>query len=141
MSFSSVSSGPAGQTTGLPVEAMFQQIMSAVQKSVRIVSHSTRCTSSLTLLCKHLEIAELRAECHELRQANASLERQLREGLQVRRRFHIDFDSAESMSVSLYRLLRSCAITSAWSCITGFLDLTWTPHVLVLIVNFVVHQW
>ena len=33
---------------------------------------------------QHLEIAELRSECHELRQANASLERMVREGL-VRR--------------------------------------------------------
>lgn len=33
---------------------------------------------------QHIEIAELRSECHELRQANASLERQIKEGLQVR---------------------------------------------------------
>ncbi|OCH92499.1 mannose-1-phosphate guanylyltransferase [Obba rivulosa] len=42
---------------------MFQQIMETVHKS-------------------HLEIAELRQECQELRQANASLERQVRDGLQ-----------------------------------------------------------
>ncbi|KAI0785741.1 mannose-1-phosphate guanylyltransferase [Abortiporus biennis] len=47
----------------LPVEFMFKQIMDAVHKS-------------------HIEIAELRSECHELRQANASLERQVKEGLQ-----------------------------------------------------------
>ncbi|KAH9832272.1 mannose-1-phosphate guanylyltransferase [Rhodofomes roseus] len=53
---------PAGQANGVPVELMFKQIMEAVHNS-------------------HLEIAELRSECHELRQANASLERMLREGL------------------------------------------------------------
>ncbi|THH14805.1 hypothetical protein EW146_g5584 [Bondarzewia mesenterica] len=50
-----------GVTPG--VEAMFKQIMDAVQKS-------------------HTEMAELRHECTELRHANASLERQIREGLQ-----------------------------------------------------------
>ncbi|TFK53854.1 hypothetical protein OE88DRAFT_1642537 [Heliocybe sulcata] len=52
-----------GASNGLGVEAMFQQIMEAVQKS-------------------HYEIAELRHECAELKQANATLERQLRENLQ-----------------------------------------------------------
>ncbi|KAG6866678.1 hypothetical protein C0991_000788 [Blastosporella zonata] len=46
------------------VEGMFQQILQAVQKS-------------------HIEIADLRQECAELRLANGSLERQIREGLQV----------------------------------------------------------
>ncbi|KAF8973197.1 mannose-1-phosphate guanylyltransferase [Flammula alnicola] len=45
------------------IEAMFQQIMHAVHKS-------------------HRDISELRQECAELRMANASLERQVREGLQ-----------------------------------------------------------
>lgn len=45
------------------VETMFEQILQAVQKS-------------------HLETAELRQECAELRLANASLERQIRDGLQ-----------------------------------------------------------
>ncbi|KAG2128522.1 nucleotide-diphospho-sugar transferase [Suillus bovinus] len=47
----------------LPVEYMFSQIMSAVQKS-------------------HVEISDLRQECADLRLANASLERQIREGFQ-----------------------------------------------------------
>ncbi|CAL1705468.1 unnamed protein product [Somion occarium] len=51
------------QGNGVAVDFMFKQILDAVQKS-------------------HLEIAELRAETHELRQANASLERQIRDGLQ-----------------------------------------------------------
>lgn len=58
---------PAGQDVpalnGLPVEVMFAQIMQAVQKS-------------------HRDISELRQECSELRLANTSLERQVREGLQ-----------------------------------------------------------
>ncbi|KAG6821011.1 hypothetical protein H0H93_007901 [Arthromyces matolae] len=45
------------------VENMFQQILQAVQKS-------------------HVEIADLRQECAELRSANTNLERQIREGLQ-----------------------------------------------------------
>jgi len=45
------------------VESMFKQIMDVVQKS-------------------HLEIADLRNECAELRQANTSLERQVRESFQ-----------------------------------------------------------
>ncbi|KDQ49383.1 hypothetical protein JAAARDRAFT_165670 [Jaapia argillacea MUCL 33604] len=49
--------------TGLGVEAMFQQIMEAVQRS-------------------HVEIADLRQECADLRHSNACLERQVREGLQ-----------------------------------------------------------
>ncbi|KAM5530537.1 hypothetical protein V8D89_015814, partial [Ganoderma adspersum] len=53
---------PAQAGPGAPIEAMFKQILDAVHKS-------------------QLEIAELRSECHELRQANASLERQVREGL------------------------------------------------------------
>ncbi|CCL99851.1 uncharacterized protein FIBRA_01875 [Fibroporia radiculosa] len=53
----------AAQANGLPIEMMFKQIMDAVHNS-------------------HLEIAELRSECHELRQANASLERLVREGIQ-----------------------------------------------------------
>ncbi|TFL01631.1 nucleotide-diphospho-sugar transferase [Pterulicium gracile] len=44
------------------VQGMFQQILDAVSKS-------------------HSEIAELRQECSDLRQANTSLERQVREGL------------------------------------------------------------
>lgn len=62
-------SHPAGQAN-VPagVEGMFQQILQAVQKS-------------------HIEIADLRQECVELRLANASLERQIREGLQYN--FHI----------------------------------------------------
>lgn len=32
---------------------------------------------------QHVEIAELRQECQDLRHANSSLERQVREGLQV----------------------------------------------------------
>ncbi|CDO69180.1 hypothetical protein BN946_scf185042.g82 [Trametes cinnabarina] len=54
---------PAQAAGGLPIELMFRQIMDAVHKS-------------------QMEIAELRSECHELRQANASLERQVREGIQ-----------------------------------------------------------
>ncbi|KAH9941028.1 mannose-1-phosphate guanylyltransferase [Amylocystis lapponica] len=53
----------AAHGNGAPVEVMFKQIMDAVQNS-------------------HMELAELRAECHELRQANASLERLVRDGLQ-----------------------------------------------------------
>ncbi|PPQ93662.1 hypothetical protein CVT25_012721 [Psilocybe cyanescens] len=45
------------------IEAMFKKIMDAVHKS-------------------HHDISELRHECAELRMANASLERQVREGLQ-----------------------------------------------------------
>ncbi|EKM53708.1 uncharacterized protein PHACADRAFT_260195 [Phanerochaete carnosa HHB-10118-sp] len=45
------------------IELMFKQIMEVVHKS-------------------QLEIAELRSETHELRQANASLERQIKEGIQ-----------------------------------------------------------
>ncbi|KAF8893910.1 nucleotide-diphospho-sugar transferase [Infundibulicybe gibba] len=58
-------SGPAGQATidSNVVQGMFHQIMGAVQKS-------------------HIEIADLRQECAELRLANASLERQVRDGLQ-----------------------------------------------------------
>ncbi|KAG6920054.1 hypothetical protein DXG01_010122 [Tephrocybe rancida] len=60
---------PAGQATApVGVEGMFQQILQAVQKS-------------------HIEIADLRQECAELRLANASLERQIREGLQYN--FHM----------------------------------------------------
>jgi len=55
-------SPPAEQVSG--VEAMFDQILQAVQKS-------------------HIEISDLRQECVELRLANASLERQIRDGLQV----------------------------------------------------------
>ncbi|KAF9467320.1 mannose-1-phosphate guanylyltransferase [Collybia nuda] len=59
-----LTSQPAGQVTSQPsVEGMFQQILQAVQKS-------------------HIEIADLRQECAELRLANASLERQIRDGLQ-----------------------------------------------------------
>ncbi|KAH9929556.1 mannose-1-phosphate guanylyltransferase [Epithele typhae] len=47
---------------GPAVDIMFRQILEAVHKS-------------------SLEIAELRSECHELRQSNASLERQVKEGL------------------------------------------------------------
>jgi len=64
---SSLKSVPnVSQPSPLPtnnVEAMFQQIMHAVNKS-------------------HREISELKQECVELRLANASLERQVREGLQ-----------------------------------------------------------
>ncbi|KIJ67495.1 hypothetical protein HYDPIDRAFT_25943 [Hydnomerulius pinastri MD-312] len=52
-----------GSNNGLSVETMFSQILGAVQKS-------------------QVEISELRQECADLRQANASLERQVREGLQ-----------------------------------------------------------
>ncbi|TEB37463.1 mannose-1-phosphate guanylyltransferase [Coprinellus micaceus] len=55
--------GNGSASSGLPVEAMFQQIMQAVQLS-------------------HRQISELKQECTELRLANASLERQVREGLQ-----------------------------------------------------------
>lgn len=55
-------------TTG-GVESMFQQILQAVNKS-------------------QLEIADLRQECADLRQANTTLERQVREGL-VRKSSHI----------------------------------------------------
>ncbi|KAH7915171.1 nucleotide-diphospho-sugar transferase [Hygrophoropsis aurantiaca] len=58
---------PAGQANSAPntlgVEYMFSQIMEAVQKS-------------------QVEISDLRQECADLRMANASLERQVREGLQ-----------------------------------------------------------
>ncbi|KAH8103449.1 mannose-1-phosphate guanylyltransferase [Cristinia sonorae] len=54
------SSAPPAQGSNVGVEFMFKQIMDAVQQS-------------------HMELAELRQECHELRQANASLERQIRE--------------------------------------------------------------
>lgn len=50
------------QQHSLSVEAMFSQIMTAVQKS-------------------SAEVAELRHECAELRMANAALEKQVREGL------------------------------------------------------------
>lgn len=64
MSLPAVSTKPAAQANanGLPIEYMFKQIMDSVHKS-------------------HLEIAELRSECHELRQANASLERMVRDGI------------------------------------------------------------
>lgn len=57
---------PLGSSTqsASSVETMFAQILGAVQKS-------------------QTEIAELRQECAELRQANASLERQVREGMQI----------------------------------------------------------
>ncbi|PPQ95724.1 hypothetical protein CVT26_008367 [Gymnopilus dilepis] len=57
---SSQASAPADMKT---IEAMFQQIMLAVHKS-------------------NQDISELRQECAELRMANASLERQVRDGLQ-----------------------------------------------------------
>ncbi|KAG1864397.1 nucleotide-diphospho-sugar transferase [Suillus subluteus] len=68
MSFSFGSAAPpAGQVSssdnGLSVEFMFSQIMGAVQKS-------------------QVEISDLRQECADLRLANASLERQIREGFQ-----------------------------------------------------------
>ncbi|PCH43549.1 mannose-1-phosphate guanylyltransferase [Wolfiporia cocos MD-104 SS10] len=63
MSSNALSLKPAAQAGGVPVELMFNQILEAVHKS-------------------HSEIAELRAECHELRQANATLERLMREGMQ-----------------------------------------------------------
>ncbi|KAF8840237.1 nucleotide-diphospho-sugar transferase [Paxillus ammoniavirescens] len=50
-------------TNGLSVETMFAQILGAVQKS-------------------QVEISDLRQECADLRLANASLERQIREGFQ-----------------------------------------------------------
>ncbi|KAH9027693.1 nucleotide-diphospho-sugar transferase [Lactarius pseudohatsudake] len=56
------SSEPASGPNALSVEAMFSQIMDVVLKS-------------------RAEIAELRHECTELRQANLSLERQVREGI------------------------------------------------------------
>ncbi|KAI0090794.1 mannose-1-phosphate guanylyltransferase [Irpex rosettiformis] len=52
------------QASALGIEAMFSQIMETLHKS-------------------QVEIAELRSETHELRQANASLERQVKEGLQL----------------------------------------------------------
>ncbi|TRM61450.1 nucleotide-diphospho-sugar transferase [Schizophyllum amplum] len=57
--------------SGLGVEGMFQQIMQAVQKS-------------------NAEISDLKNECAELRLANASLERQIREGTQVHAQRHSD---------------------------------------------------
>ncbi|RDB24777.1 Mannose-1-phosphate guanylyltransferase [Hypsizygus marmoreus] len=60
---------PAGQVDPQPgVEGMFHQILQAVQQS-------------------HVEIADLRQECTELRLANASLERQVRDGLHYN--FHV----------------------------------------------------
>ncbi|KAH9165478.1 nucleotide-diphospho-sugar transferase [Lactarius sanguifluus] len=56
------SSEPTSGPNALSVEAMFSQIMDVVLKS-------------------RAEIAELRHECTELRQANLSLERQVREGI------------------------------------------------------------
>ncbi|EIN12073.1 mannose-1-phosphate guanylyltransferase [Punctularia strigosozonata HHB-11173 SS5] len=56
---------PQPAPNALGVEGMFAQIMAAVQKS-------------------SAEIAELRQECADLRIQNASLERQVREGLQNR---------------------------------------------------------
>lgn len=58
-----VLTGNGAANSGIPVEAMFQQIMQAVHHS-------------------HRQINDLKQECSELRLANASLERQVREGLQ-----------------------------------------------------------
>ncbi|GBE81480.1 mannose-1-phosphate guanylyltransferase [Sparassis latifolia] len=63
--FSTITTKSPMQSTGNnpQVEFMFKQILDAVQKS-------------------NIEIAEIRCECHELRQANANLERLVREGMQ-----------------------------------------------------------
>jgi len=75
-------SSPLGTLdSGPSVEAMFAQILGAVQKSVGTSRPRVLC---LTTWLQQAEIAELRHECADLRQANASLERQIREGLQVR---------------------------------------------------------
>jgi hypothetical protein len=67
------------------VESMFTQIMEVVLKSVS--APCPRAPSSrhdpidALLSLQRAEIAELRQECTELRQANLSLERQVREGI------------------------------------------------------------
>ncbi|KAF8907378.1 mannose-1-phosphate guanylyltransferase [Gymnopilus junonius] len=63
MSFANLFQGASSQPSSESVEAMFQQILLAVHKSSQ-------------------DISDLRQECAELRIANASLERQVREGLQ-----------------------------------------------------------
>jgi len=67
----------------LGVEAMFAQILEVVQRSA---SRSHSMPQNGVLIgsnVQHNEIAELRQECQDLRHANASLEKQVREGLQV----------------------------------------------------------
>jgi len=59
---STLAQAPELALNGAPVEKMFSLIMDAVRES-------------------HRGINELRKECHELRLANAALERQVREGL------------------------------------------------------------
>jgi mannose-1-phosphate guanylyltransferase len=63
----------------LSVEAMFQQIMTAVHKSVG-APHSILSTTDTGL--QNTEIAELRQEYQQLKIANVALERQVREQVQ-----------------------------------------------------------
>jgi len=67
------------------VESMFTQIMEVVLKSVspprRSAPFSRRDPLDSFFPLQRAEIAELRQECTELRQANLSLERQVREGI------------------------------------------------------------
>jgi hypothetical protein len=67
------------------VESMFTQIMEVVLKSVsapcRRPSSSRRDPLDAHFSLQRAEIAELRQECTELRQANLSLERQVREAV------------------------------------------------------------
>ena len=67
------------------VESMFTQIMEVVLKSVsascRRPSSSRRDPLDAPFPLQRAEIADLRQECTELRQANLSLERQVREGI------------------------------------------------------------
>ncbi len=65
------------------VEAMFQQIMHAVHKSVSYPSAFLYVNRQSSYSIQHHDISELRQECAELRMANVALERQVREGLQV----------------------------------------------------------
>ena len=66
----------------LGIEGMFQQIMQAVQKSVRVYRFHVA-EHEAEGKAQNAEISDLKNECAELRLANASLERQIREG-QVR---------------------------------------------------------
>src|SRR5260370_9576455 len=67
------------------VESMFTQIMEVVLKSVspsrRSAPFSRRDPLDSFFPLQRAEIAELRQECTELRQANLSLERQVRKGI------------------------------------------------------------
>lgn len=85
------SNGFSSGTPATPnLEAMFAQIMSVVQKSVwrcPMVSHfcpfDPLTSTCIVAMVQSAEIAELRQESAELKQANRELQLQVREGLKA----------------------------------------------------------